>query len=311
MIRKIILARHMGFCMGVKRAIAIASETADKRLPSEKVTILKEIVHNEAVVDSFRRRQVGQESSVDGVDEGTLIISAHGVAPAVVREAEHKGLTVVDATCPLVSRIYKTILEAIGEGFHIIHFGEPHHDETAGIVGHAPDRITVVATKDELLALPAWPERKLGLTVQTTAHAELFEEIQTAAREKWPGIELFNTICNATTQRQSAIAELAPSVDMILVVGSRSSANSKRLVQLSQAACGQGRLIGSSSDIDPVWFDGEDGVETIGISAGASTPRFLVEEVIECLVALSGGTAEVVRPPQRKGRSEDDGFSAF
>jgi 4-hydroxy-3-methylbut-2-enyl diphosphate reductase len=312
MIKRIILARHMGFCMGVKRAITIASETAAERLPNEKVTILKEIVHNEAVVESFRHRHVGQASTVAEVDEGTLIVSAHGVSPAVVNEAERKGLRVVNATCPLVSRIYKILRAAIAEDSYIIHFGEKHHDETTGIVGHAPDRITVVASEQELLDLPDWPERQLGLTVQTTAHATLFRQIQESARTKWPQIRLFDTVCNATTQRQSAILELAPQADMILVVGSRTSANSKRLVKISQAACRHGHLIGSSSDIDLDWFVPKNGIETIGLSAGASTPTHLVEEVIDRLVALSGGTAEIVRPPKPAAQGEEeDGFTAF
>ncbi len=312
MIKKIILARHMGFCMGVKRAINIASKTAAERLPDEKVTILKEIVHNEAVVESFRLRKVGQASTVEEVDQGTLIVSAHGVSPAVVNEAEGKGLKVVNATCPLVSRIYEIILEAIAEDNYIIHFGEPHHDETTGIVGHAPDRITVVASEQEMLQLPDWPDRKLCLTVQTTAHASQFQQVQEIALAKWPQIRLFDTVCNATTQRQAAIVELAPLVDMILVVGSSTSANSKRLVKISQAACGRGQLIGSSVDVDPGWFAEGSGVETIGLSAGASTPKHLVEEVIDRLVELSGGEAEIVRPAKPVKRpSKDDGFTAF
>lgn len=300
MLKKIIIARHQGFCMGVKRAIRIAEETADQNLGRRPVTILKEIVHNEAVVEHFRCKGVGQEYRVEDVDSGALIISAHGVSPDVVRTARSRGLTVIDATCPLVSRIYRTITDAIDQGYHIIHFGDPDHDETAGIVGHAPDRITVAATIDELNALPDWPDRKLGMTVQTTAHTSLFEEVADAAENKWPGIRMFNTICNATTQRQQAIVEMASMVDIILVVGSMSSANTNRLVKLSRDTCGDGRLIQNKDEIDPGWFD--NGVEAVGVSAGASTPQFLVDEVIERLVELSGGGAEVERP----GRSTQD-----
>lgn len=294
MLKRIIIARHQGFCMGVKRAIRIAEETADENLGRQPVTILKEIVHNEAVVEHFRCKGVGQQYHVEDVDSGALIISAHGVSPDVVRLAEEKGLTVIDATCPLVSRIYRTITDAIDKGYYIIHFGDPDHDETAGIVGHAPDRITVAATIDELRALPDWPERNLGMTVQTTAHTSLYAEVAKAASEKWPGITMFNTICNATTQRQQAITEMASLVDVILVVGSLSSANTNRLVKLSQDTCGDGRLIQNKDEIDPGWF--ANGVESVGVSAGASTPQFLVDEVIERLVELSGGRAVVERP---------------
>ena len=174
MLKKIIIADHHGFCMGVKRAISIAEETAEKE--TGRVTILNEIVHNEAVVEKFNRQGVGQAFSVDDVDEGTLIISAHGIAPSVIQAARKKGLKVVDATCPLVSRIYEIINKIVERGFYVIHYGDPNHDETHGIVGHAPEHITVVSSREELLSLPDWTDRKLGLTVQTTAHLEHFAE---------------------------------------------------------------------------------------------------------------------------------------
>jgi 4-hydroxy-3-methylbut-2-enyl diphosphate reductase len=303
MLKEIIVARHHGFCMGVERAIRIAEDTAVKLGARGNVTILKEIVHNEAVVEAFRSKGVGQAMSVDDVDDGVLIISAHGISPEVVCSAEAKGLEVVDATCPLVTRIYRIIRKAIDRGLHIVHYGDPHHDETAGIVGHAPDRISVVASHAELLALPDWGDRRLGLTVQTTAHAMEFEEVERLARLKWPHIEVFNTICNATTRRQDAIMELAPEVQLILVVGSQTSANSKRLAMISADACGHGELIGSAEDIRDEWFADASGVERVGVSAGASTPQFLVDAVIKRLVEIGGGQVKVVRL-RPKGRDK-------
>jgi 4-hydroxy-3-methylbut-2-enyl diphosphate reductase len=298
MIRKIVIARHHGFCMGVKRAINIAEETAQKE--TGQVTILKEIVHNEAVVRQFREKGVGQARSVDDVDSGTLIISAHGIAPEVLRRARGRGLNVVDATCPLVGRIYEIIEKIVASGHYVIHFGDPSHDETEGIVGHAPDRITVVSNREQLRSLPDFEDRKLGLTIQTTADMEQANEIKRLAREKWPHIVVFDTICNATSQRQSAIFDLAPLVDMVLVVGSESSANSNRLVKISEAICGSARLIDSADGIDADWFEGDPPVERIGITAGASTPQFLVEAVIKRLVELSGGKAVVVNQERRR-----------
>ncbi len=297
MLKKIFIADHHGFCMGVKRAISIAEETAEKE--SGRVTILNEIVHNEAVVDKFNKQGVGQAFSVDDVSDGTLIISAHGIAPKVIEAAQKKGLKVIDATCPLVSRIYEIINKIVGRGYYVIHYGDPNHDETHGIVGHAPGHITVASSREELLSLPDWPDRKLGLTVQTTAHLEHFAEVEKLAKEKWPHIEIFNTICNATTKRQNAIMDLAPKVNLVLVVGSKSSANSRRLARISEAICGRGILIGSALDIDPEWFAEGQKVQSVGISAGASTPDFLVEEVIERLVEISGGAAEVIFPERR------------
>ncbi|HWR83382.1 MAG TPA: 4-hydroxy-3-methylbut-2-enyl diphosphate reductase [Candidatus Deferrimicrobium sp.] len=296
MLKQIIMARHHGFCMGVKRAISIAEETAQQQ---PRVTILNEIVHNEAVVERFRQQGVGQAFSVDDVTEGTLIISAHGISPDVISTAEARGLQVIDATCPLVSRIYTIIEKVVQHGYHVIHFGDRNHDETHGVVGHAPEHITVASTKEELLAMPEWPDRKLGLTVQTTAHMSEFAEVEKLAREKWPHIEIFDTVCNATTQRQTAIMDLAPQVDMVLVVGSETSANSTRLARISEAICGRGILIGSAADIDAAWFADGAGVESVGVSAGASTPDFLVDEVIKRLVEISGGTAEVILPEKK------------
>jgi len=293
MIRKIILARSRGFCMGVKRAINIAEETA--KSSSGDVTILNEIVHNEAVVEDFRKMGVGQQRSVDDIDSGTVIISAHGVSPAVIDSAEERGLSVVNATCPLVTRICKKILEVVPQGYWIIHFGDRDHDETKGILGHAPDRITVISSVDELDNYPNWSDRKLGLTVQSTMDTDDFKQFQIEAERKWPQIDTFDTICNATSERQAAIRDMAGLVDMVLVVGSNTSANSKRLANISRQLCGRAELIGSESDVLSEWFSGEnESIETIGVSAGASTPEFLVDDVIARLLTLSNGDAEVV-----------------
>ncbi len=294
MLEKIIMARHHGFCWGVKRAIQTARETARNR--TGPVTILNEIVHNEAVVESFRRQGIGQEFSVEAVESGTLIISAHGVAPHIKMAAKARGLHLVDATCPLVTRIYKIINKVVSNGYHVIHYGDSSHDETRGIVGHAPDSITVVGNREELSDLSLESYTKLGLTVQTTVEVSEFDQIEKLARQKWPHIEVFNTVCNATTQRQTAIMDLAPNVDMVLVVGSATSANSKRLARISDAICGRGILIGTADDIDEKWFAGETGARKVGISAGASTPDFLVTEVIEKLVTISEGRAQVIVP---------------
>ena len=297
MIKKIIIARHYGFCMGVKRAIKIADETA--RESNTPVTILNEIVHNDAVVEDFRQKGVGQKFAIDDIESGTVIISAHGVEPRIKRAARGKGLTVVDATCPLVNHIYRIIRKVIPQRYYLIHFGDTDHDETKGVVGHAFDRITVISSIDQLDRYPDWKDRKLGLTVQTTMAIEDFEAFRQAAEKKWPHLETFDTICMATSERQSAIRDMAPEVDMILVVGSETSANSKRLAHISRTLCGRGELIGSADDIRADWFAGDnDAIERIGVTAGASTPDFLVDAVIERLAQMSGGLAEIFQQPK-------------
>lgn len=292
-LKKIIIAEHYGFCMGVKRAISIAEETM---LHDRRVTILNEIVHNEAVVEKFKAAGVGQASSLEEIDGGTVIIPAHGASPVVFQAAQKRGLKVVDATCPLVIRIHQIIKKLAENGYHILHFGDDAHDETIGIVGYAPKQVTVIANLAAVQALGPIGG-KLALTSQTTARTADFAEVEREAAAKYPQIEVFNTICNATNQRQAAIMELAPRVDLMLVVGSQSSANSKRLAQISAAICGRGYLIDSGNDICAEWFQASGvEIEVVGLSAGASTPDFLITGAIEKLKEIAGGAVEVIYP---------------
>ncbi|MCX6826760.1 MAG: 4-hydroxy-3-methylbut-2-enyl diphosphate reductase [candidate division Zixibacteria bacterium] len=300
-LKKIILADYYGFCMGVKRAISLTEETVARY---GKVTILKEIVHNEAIVEKFKQAGIGQSIHIADIDGGTVVIPAHGASPEVFKEAEIRGLAVVDATCPLVIRIHKIVKRLAENGYHILHFGDNAHDETLGIVGHAPDRVTVVPNIEALRALGPI-EGKLALTSQTTARVSGFVEIEREAKKKYPQIELFNTICNATNQRQVAIMDLAPWVDLMLVVGSESSANSKRLAQISKAICGRAYLIDNARDIKSEWFSAHGAnIEVVGLSAGASTPDFLIDGAIERLKEIAGCAIEVVYPPRKSVRNE-------
>jgi (E)-4-hydroxy-3-methyl-but-2-enyl pyrophosphate reductase len=300
-LKKIIIAEYYGFCMGVEKAI-LTTRKAMRR--NEKVTILNEIVHNDAVVDEFSRAGVGQSTSIDKINTGTVIISAHGASPDIFRKAEERDLKIVDATCPLVIRIHKIVKKLAEDGYFIIHFGDPEHDETIGIVGHAPEKMTVIYNHDALDTLELSGE-KLALTSQTTARVSDFEEIEKAVRSKYPQVEVFNTICNATSQRQAAIMQLAPRVDLMLVVGSKTSANSKRLVQISRAVCGRSHLIDSADDILPEWLMCDDKIiEKIGLTAGASTPDFLINGAIEKLKSLSTKKIDIVYSRRRKRRNK-------
>jgi len=300
-LKKIIIARYYGFCMGVRRAISIAEDNMAK---PGAVTILNEIVHNDAIVDKFNRAGLGQSSSIDNIEKGTVIISAHGASPDIINKAVAKGLEVVDATCPLVIRIHNIIHKLAENGYRILHYGDPDHDETIGIVGHAPGRIHVIPGEDALDGLGE-PDGKLALTAQTTARVADFEKIEKIVREKFPRVEVFNTICNATNQRQTAIMDLAPQVDMMLVVGSSTSANSKRLAQISATICEASYLINTAEDIREEWFMEHPGRDwVVGLSAGASTPDFLIDGAINHLKEMSGGKADVVYPPKRPKLNE-------
>jgi 4-hydroxy-3-methylbut-2-en-1-yl diphosphate reductase len=296
-LKKIIIAEYYGFCMGVEKAILTTREAMHHY---KKVTILNEIVHNDAVVNEFSRAGVGRSTSIEKIKDGTVIISAHGASPEIFRKAKLQGLKIVDATCPLVIRIHKIVKKLAEDGYFIIHFGDPEHDETVGIVGHAPERMIVIHNRAALDTIKIDSE-KIALTAQTTARVSDFEEIEKAVREKYPQVKVFNTICNATTQRQAAIMQLAPKVDLMLVVGSKTSANSKRLVQISEAVCGRSFLIDSADDILPEWLMPKGkSVETIGLTAGASTPDFLIDGAIDKLKSLAGHKVEIVYSKKRK-----------
>ena len=299
--KKIIVADYYGVCMGVKRAISMTEETSRQ---DKNVTIFREIVHNEAIVEKFRSEGVGQAKSIENIKDGTVIIPAHGASPDIFQKAAAKGLNAVDATCPLVIRIHKIIRKLARTGYQILHFGDSEHDETIGIVGHAPDRVKVIADTSELEKIES-VYNKVALTAQTTASIADFTEVENVARKKFPQIEVFNTICNATSQRQAAITKLAPTVDIMLVVGSKSSANSNRLVQISKAFCSRAYLIDSALEINPEWFEDENKqIDIVGLSAGASTPDFLIEGVIEKLKEFSQSQVELVYPEKKSNENE-------
>lgn len=299
--KKIIVADYYGVCMGVKRAISMTESTSRQE---KNVTIFREIVHNEAIVEKFRSEGVGQAKNIEDINGGTAIIPAHGASPDVFRRAAVKGLNVVDATCPLVIRIHKIIRKLAKTGYKILHFGDSEHDETIGIVGHAPDRVKVIANISELENIES-AEDKVALTAQTTASIANFAEIEEFARKKFPRIDVFNTICNATSQRQAAITKLAPIVDIMLVVGSKSSANSNRLVQISKSFCNRAYLIDSAREINAEWFlEKNEQVDVVGLSAGASTPDFLIEGVIEKLKEFSLSPVKLIYPEKKSNENE-------
>lgn len=293
---KVIIARHFGFCMGVKRAIAIAEENA---AVDDKVTIFREIVHNDAVVERFKKMGLGQSDTVENIDRGTVIIPAHGASAAVFEAARSRGLNVVNATCPLVIRIQKIVRKLAQDGYLILHFGDSHHDETIGIVGHAPENVKVVGSLADLDTIE-YRDGPIALTSQTTARQTDFDGIVAEVKKRYPRVEIYNTICNATSQRQEAIMELARQTDLMLVVGSTSSANSSRLARISRSLGVESYLINSADDIKEEWFADRDETIVVGLSAGASTPDFLIEGVIVRLKQIAKSEVEVILPPRQE-----------
>lgn len=272
---KIYLAKYRGFCPGVRRAIRIAKQTRENK--SGPVTILREVVHNAAVVSELERAGLPKVESIESAKSGTLIISAHGIAQTEIDRAKSLGLSVVDATCPLVKHIHRAAKEYVDQGYAVVLFGDTGHDEVKGIVGVAPDKIWVVDKIDDIAALPQF-DRPVALIAQSTRSLESFEQAAIALNRRFGKIAVANTICRPTIDRQKSIKELAARASLIIVIGSKNSANSKRLAEIGGSLGAKSYLVDNASEVVPVWFDR---IDIVGVTAGASTPEYLVDEVIK------------------------------
>ena len=276
---QVLLSAPRGFCAGVVRAIDIV-EIALRRFGAP-VYVRHEIVHNRHVVESLRKKGAVFIEETDEAPPGSAIIfSAHGVAPEVWRAAEERNLTVIDATCPLVTKVHVESRKYAREGYSVIVVGHEGHPEVVGTLGQSPEASRLVDSRDDADAVAiADPERVVALT-QTTLSVDDTQEIIGSLRERFPSIVARNDICYATTNRQEAVKELAKRVDLALVVGARNSSNCNRLREVAEQAGIPAYLIDDASAIEPEWLDG---VERVGLTSGASTPESLVEGVIDFL----------------------------
>ena len=268
--------------MGVQRAIDIAHKTAEEA--AAPVFVLHEIVHNKSVVKDLEDKGVKSVDCVDEVGEGTLIISAHGASPDVIEKAKGKGLTVVDTTCPLVSKIDRIVKRLAQEGYTILLLGDKDHAEVKGLSGVAPENTVVFRYEEELDTLPH-VQGPVALVSQTTQNIKHFENIASKIKERYPDAEIYNTICDATEKRQTSVIELGKKVDIMITVGSRNSANSKRLQEVAATVAPVSHIVDNASELDSAWFAG---VETVGVTAGASTPDVLIKGVIERIMQIGG-----------------------
>jgi 4-hydroxy-3-methylbut-2-enyl diphosphate reductase len=283
------LAKARGFCMGVERSIGMA-EDARAKLPGD-ITILNEIVHNHSVVKRLQDKGISRTKEINDIRSGTLIISAHGVAPKVIEDARSRDLNVIDSTCPLVKVLHKAADYFINRDYTVIVFGDENHDEMKGVKGHAPDKIIVLNKIDTIEDLPEI-DGKVALICQSTQSMELFEKATKLVETKYKDVRIKNTICDATRKRQASILDLAPRMDLMIVVGSQTSANSQRLVQIAQRTGTPAYLIDNAAEIKEWWLND---VTSLGITAGASTPDPVVMEVVETIkkMALSNGNGPV------------------
>jgi len=276
----VVLAENAGACYGVQRALDMAYEAAASEGP---VHTLGQLIHNPGVVADLEKIGVHVADNLDDVETGTLIIRSHGVTPDVYEQLAERELNVVDATCPHVARAQKAAADLANEGCRVIVVGEKGHPEVEALRAYAKRegmKVDIVLSADEV---PDGLRAPIGIVVQTTQRRETLDAVVEAVRAQ--GIEpvVKKTICLATRHRQDSADDLAKRVDAMVVIGGRNSSNTTRLAEICEAACPRAFHIESASEIDPAWFEG---CETIGVTAGASTPESQIREVVGFLESL-------------------------
>ena len=297
---RVILAQPRGFCAGVERAIEIVEAALKQYGPP--VYVRHEIVHNRRVVENLKAKGVRFVEQIDQIPDGAItVFSAHGVSEKVERDASLRNLQPLDATCPLVSKVHKEGRRYAAKGYDIILIGHQDHPEVEGTMGQIPGEVLLVSDVEDAEALEVRDPEKVAYITQTTLSVDDTREVISALRRRFPRIQGpdVKDICYATQNRQTAVRALASQVDLMLVVGSRNSSNSNRLCEVSSDNGAPGYLIENPARIDPEWLLGK---ESIGITAGASTPDELVHELIEKLreygdleISTMDGVVENVR----------------
>ena len=275
---EVIRAKSAGFCFGVKRAVDTVYEEAEKR-PGTAIYTYGPIIHNEEVVKDLREkgvRVIQSEEELEELTEGLVIIRSHGVPERLCRKLEEKGIEYVDATCPFVKRIHKIVQAESAAGSRIVIIGNPSHPEVEGIRGWAGKDVDVIQTAEEAEAFQVEPGRKICIVAQTTFNYNKFKDLVEIILEKGYYISVLNTICNATRERQSEAARIAERVDAMIVIGDKNSSNTQKLFEICRNVCNNTYYIQTLGDLDTNQLRS---VETVGITAGASTPNNIIEEV--------------------------------
>lgn len=278
--KKLILATPRGFCAGVDRAIHVVEKALEKF--GSPIYVRHEIVHNRYVVETLKSKGVIFVDELDEVPEGSVVIfSAHGVADHIYQDAEAKHLKVVDATCPLVRKVHFSAKRHYSAGRHIILIGHAGHAEVEGTLGQLPEgAITLIRNEADIEKLAFQDDKEIAYITQTTLSVAETRKIIATLKAKFPNIigPEAGDLCYATGNRQAAVLDLCTQVDLLLVVGAKNSSNSSRLMELGQEQGIKSHLIESVNDLNPDWFQG---VETVGVSSGASAPEILVQEVVD------------------------------
>lgn len=292
--KRVLLASPRGYCAGVDRAVIAVEKALEHH--GTPIYVRKQIVHNKFVVESLEKRGAIFVEEVDEVPEGSILVfSAHGVSPAVVAAAEERGLKTIDATCPLVTKVHREVQRFAKEGYDILLVGHEGHEEVEGTAGEAPDVVQIVDDQASIEATSVKDPKKVIWLSQTTLSVDETMETVKLLREKYPDLQNppSDDICYATQNRQVAIKKVGAAADLVLVVGSANSSNTVRLVEVAlEAGAKASYRIDHASEIQDEWFDG---VETVGVSSGASVPEVLVDEVLAQLAERGYGDVSLVQ----------------
>ena len=292
---KVLLASPRGFCAGVDRAIEIVEQCLERF--GAPVYVRHEIVHNRHVVETLRAKgAVFIEDPADAPPGALLVFSAHGVSPEVRAAAATRGLRVIDATCPLVTKVHVEAQRFAREDVEIVLVGHAGHVEVEGTMGQAPERMHLVESVADVATLEVRDPSRLACLTQTTLSVDDTREILAALKERFPAIRLprKDDICYATQNRQNAVKALTGEAELVLVVGAPESSNSNRLVELATRSGARGQLVQTAADIDPAWLRG---VRCVAVTAGASAPELLVQQVVARLRELAGPDTEITSAP--------------
>jgi 4-hydroxy-3-methylbut-2-en-1-yl diphosphate reductase len=297
--RRVLLAAPRGYCAGVDRAVVTVEKALE--LYGAPVYVRKEIVHNKHVVQTLQNRGAIFVDETDEVPEGaTVVFSAHGVAPIVHEEAARRHLKTIDATCPLVTKVHKEAVRYAADDYDILLIGHDGHEEVIGTTGEAPEHITLVDGPEGVDAVTVRDPAKVAWLSQTTLSVDETTATVARLRQKFPLLmdPPSDDICYATQNRQIAVKQIAADSELVIVVGSKNSSNSVRLVEVAlESGADAAYLVDFASEIDEAWLDG---VGTVGLTSGASVPEDLVEGVLDWLAERGYGTVEVVRSVEEK-----------
>jgi 4-hydroxy-3-methylbut-2-enyl diphosphate reductase len=271
---EVIVAKQAGFCFGVERATKIAFEAAESS--EDEVYTLGDLIHNPQVVESLEAYGVRSVPETDNIAEGSnVIIRSHGLPPEVVNKLKEQGFEIIDATCPIVKKVQSDVDRLSKEGYTVVIIGDREHPEVISIAGHAGENPYIVNSVEE--AREVVTTNKMGVVMQTTLILDDCREITMALLERTKELRVFNTLCGTTYKRQQGTRELAAIVDVMLVVGGRNSSNTNKLAKICKPVCERTYHIEVAAEIRPEWFDG---AERVGITAGASTPDWIIDEVV-------------------------------